>query len=339
MISYKKTFNRSNSTSLPLSASPFQLSMSYIHKFVTKYQFDIFNQAWNLLSKLKGSYCNAYKAGKRPEDLVHNSDLAVPLMRDSNNEGGCIAALIEQTAMKRVIMHTFLPETIIIIDTNRTITSKLPYQKSNVVRRAKDLAEASGKSIKVDNILPNFNSTNEKRPIEDDGANFQPSQKKTKFSTECLDQTSSMVDDASALVSLPGQSFDDSFDLSGDELCEPGTGVQKRVKELQSHRIGRKRSASSSGSTVVINSAKRFKNDNLVESCDESYGTNSSMRQSSALDGTESSLDLLDSDNEFDCPDNKKVKASTRVRFCSVSKIVLDCCFRNFITYTPMGSK
>ncbi|XP_042863797.1 general transcription factor 3C polypeptide 1-like [Penaeus japonicus] len=54
MISYKKCYNRSQvaQTCLPLSTSPFQLSVTYHHVFNFKYQYEIYSQAWQMLKQL-----------------------------------------------------------------------------------------------------------------------------------------------------------------------------------------------------------------------------------------------------------------------------------------------
>ena len=156
MISRRKCYSRSADTQacLPLSASPYQLSMSYIHKFVTKHQYDLYGACWALLKKLKMSYQELYKKGNQPEEFVKDDDTSVPLMR-GGIEGGCVAALIELTTVKRAVMHTVLPETIIVIDSDCTITDQLPYQNSSVSQRTADLAIASGKTVDL-SVLPSI---------------------------------------------------------------------------------------------------------------------------------------------------------------------------------------
>lgn len=275
MISYKKCYNRSSNsqTCLPLSASPFQLSMSYIHKFVTKYQYDVFDQCWSFLKRLKESYTNAYLAGKRPEDLVRNSELAVPMMRNKNNEGGCVAALIEQTSLKRVIMHTFLPETIIIVDTNRTITSKLPYQKSTIPRRVNDLAEASGKKIDM-SAVSRFTSLDDggqlsnnkkRRRAEDDleESRDEPSTKRkplistvevSEFGRSAAESNATEEETNSPLATaiLSSDTFDDSFDMNDESLDATNT-----TTDCMERAHSEERSSSSSAATSFVN--KRVK--------------------------------------------------------------------------------
>uniref|UniRef100_A0A6A7FY16 General transcription factor 3C polypeptide 1-like n=1 Tax=Hirondellea gigas TaxID=1518452 RepID=A0A6A7FY16_9CRUS len=296
MISYKKCYTRSanSQTCLPLSASPFQLSMSYIHKFVTKYQYDVYNNCWNLLKRLKHSYYNTYASGKRPEDLVNNSDLAVPLMRDNNNEGGCIAALIEQTSSKRVIMHTFLPDTIIVIDTNRKITSQLPFQNSNITRRVNDLAAASGKTVDMSAIstfsVPNINNekelseVNKSKRTDVDNENEPPTK---KMKIEAIRQRKSSEQDTQsncsedAAESDSNKNLNDTFDANDESLnlenspaendgnsrvatlpsCTSSNLVNKRIKELQLGDQGRKRQLSSSSVCFSVSTAKKQKTD------------------------------------------------------------------------------
>ncbi|KAB7499102.1 General transcription factor 3C polypeptide 1 [Armadillidium nasatum] len=55
MISYKKYYNRSKyiRTCLPLSTSPFQLSLTFIYMFHMKYTYDIFGSCWNMVKMIR----------------------------------------------------------------------------------------------------------------------------------------------------------------------------------------------------------------------------------------------------------------------------------------------
>ena len=348
MISYKKCYNRSGNsqTCLPLSASPFQLSMSYIHKFVTKYQYDVYHNCWSLLKKLKASYLSAYSSGKTPEDLVQNSDLAVPLMRNKNNEGGCIAALIEQTSMKRVIMHTFLPETIIIIDTNRTITSQLPYQSNSLTRRVNDLAAACGQKIDIsgvpsydqtDNGLSDHESLNSKskseathkRSLEHEKETATPDRKKRRLSVIPEHGSSySVTQDKEAVEhthysgdsNVNEQTFDDSFDLNDVTLdgCPDSSSFEKKVVEHQSEYQGSKRRSSSSNPTITISSGKRLKTSESVESfCEDSNNTIDSLpKESCQPENTDSDM-REDTDTEADNADTSRTSESSGIVKCN----------------------
>jgi hypothetical protein len=51
----KKNFNKSRikrASFLPLSSSPYQLSVTFAHKFLSRYQYDIFQQSWEMVKQL-----------------------------------------------------------------------------------------------------------------------------------------------------------------------------------------------------------------------------------------------------------------------------------------------
>ena len=41
-----------HSNYLPLSSSPYQLSVTFSHKFLSRYQYDIFSQSWQMIKEL-----------------------------------------------------------------------------------------------------------------------------------------------------------------------------------------------------------------------------------------------------------------------------------------------
>lgn len=185
------------------------------------------------MKRLKDSYYSAYASGLRPEDLVQNVDLAVPLMRDQKNEGGCTAALIELTSLKRAIMHTYLPETIIVIDTKRTITKNLPFQSGSHSRRVADLARASGladEQLDEKSIL--FRSLT-KRPL-DDAENSSP--KKTKL--EHLDRSEELSEVVPPETADNDTEFYEDFYSNNEALADdPNSSMDCQPDDSQSSNL------------------------------------------------------------------------------------------------------
>jgi len=52
MVSLKKQYNKNKvkqGNYLPLSSSPYQLSVTFSHTFLNRYQYDIYSQSWQML--------------------------------------------------------------------------------------------------------------------------------------------------------------------------------------------------------------------------------------------------------------------------------------------------
>lgn len=174
MISYKKCYNRSlfTQTCLPLSTSPFQLSVTYLHVFNFKYQYEIFHQAWDmlkrmydkevtLLNKLIPSLKSQSKEttsiikpaslemstviadDKNPEDENDTSEKGVPVV--ILHEGGYCATIVALLATKRLIFDIVIPEQIIMMDQQQQ--PLLDDQPQSLLRRFSSHTEMSGRNI------------------------------------------------------------------------------------------------------------------------------------------------------------------------------------------------
>ncbi|XP_066978990.1 LOW QUALITY PROTEIN: general transcription factor 3C polypeptide 1 [Macrobrachium rosenbergii] len=174
MISYKKCYNRSlfTQTCLPLSTSPFQLSVTYLHVFNFKYQYEIFHQAWDmlkrmydkevtLLNKLIPSLKSQSKEttsiikpaslemstviadDKNPEDENDISEKGVPVV--ILHEGGYCATIVALLATKRLIFDIVIPEQIIMMDQQQQ--PLLDDQPQSLLRRFSSHTEMSGRNI------------------------------------------------------------------------------------------------------------------------------------------------------------------------------------------------
>ena len=105
LVSIKKQYNRKATQAgnyLPLSSSPYQLSVSFTHNFLNRYNYDIFEQSWvmvrNLLSKKEH--------GVRWEEIL------------INEEGGYAAAVVGLMAENRISFRIDVPEQLIVLDPN-----------------------------------------------------------------------------------------------------------------------------------------------------------------------------------------------------------------------------
>ena len=80
LVSIKKQYNRKQCRTgnfLPLSSSPYQLSVSFTHNFLNRYNYDIFEQSWEMVRNL----LTKKLSGEGTEILI-------------NEEGGYAAAIV-----------------------------------------------------------------------------------------------------------------------------------------------------------------------------------------------------------------------------------------------------
>ncbi|CAL4088885.1 unnamed protein product, partial [Meganyctiphanes norvegica] len=151
MISYKKCYNRSqvSQNCLPLSTSPFQLSVTYLHAFNFKYQYEIFGQAWLMLKQLLKKKHSALmsindNASRVSEEqgLCESQEDGVQVM--ILHEGGFCAAIVALMATKRLIFDIVIPEQIIMMDQHHTQPND---HHSSLVRRYSSHSLLSGRDM------------------------------------------------------------------------------------------------------------------------------------------------------------------------------------------------
>ncbi|KAK3864004.1 hypothetical protein Pcinc_030265 [Petrolisthes cinctipes] len=170
MISYKKCYNRSTvaQTCLPLSTSPFQLSVTYQHTFNFRYQYEIFSQTWSMLKQLmakkheetvKENSCTEVRTGaeKESEECSHDSNHSGSENNESSmimkaglpiviqHEGGYCAALVALMATKRLIFDIVIPEQIIMMDQQPPPPSDDPHH--SILQRFSDHTQLSGRAV------------------------------------------------------------------------------------------------------------------------------------------------------------------------------------------------
>ncbi|XP_063842783.1 general transcription factor 3C polypeptide 1-like isoform X2 [Scylla paramamosain] len=161
MISYKKCYNRSMlaQTCLPLSTSPFQLSVTYQYVFNFKYHYEIFSQAWQMLkllleekhqSILKGSTKDSTPApshsgtdGTAEDDSDTTHQQGVPIV--IHHEGGYCAAIVALMATRRLLFNIVMPEQIIIMDQKHSV---LQDHHQSLLQRYSDHTQMSGRDTR-----------------------------------------------------------------------------------------------------------------------------------------------------------------------------------------------
>ena len=105
LVSIKKQYNRKACKAgnyLPLSSSPYQLSVSFTHNFLNRYNYDIFEQSWVMVRNL---LAKKVKGGGGEEILI-------------NEEGGYAAAIVGLMAEDRISFRIDVPEQLIVLDPN-----------------------------------------------------------------------------------------------------------------------------------------------------------------------------------------------------------------------------
>ena len=133
MITYRKACSN-NFPWNGLNQQTFHFSIKYIHKFTTKYQYSIFNNAWKFMNELKSCYTKAYASGTHVDKLAENSDLALTLTGENLNNSGTSAIIFEQSEIEKLEFNTALPESTIVFDKNRTIIDAMPIASERRTR-------------------------------------------------------------------------------------------------------------------------------------------------------------------------------------------------------------
>ncbi|XP_050686374.1 general transcription factor 3C polypeptide 1-like isoform X2 [Eriocheir sinensis] len=162
MISYKKAYNRSvvAQSCLPLSTSPFQLSVTYQYVFNFKYQYEIFGQAWQMLKQLvQQSSQSALRASSKEGSPAPSSSPSCPDVNPEggsstgqgegvpiliHQEGGYCAAIVALLATKRLIFNIVIPEQIIMMDQQHTV---MQDHHESLLQRFSDHTQLSGRDI------------------------------------------------------------------------------------------------------------------------------------------------------------------------------------------------
>ena len=134
MVSLKKTFKRDleKRSVVPLSSSPYQLSVSFAHKFLSRYQYDIYEQSWHMVKRL---LVDGVSLGEREWDDWEGTELVI------GQEGGYAAAVVALMATRRLHFSTEVPDQLVVLDPN---LAAVDDQYVRVLQRYKDLLRESG---------------------------------------------------------------------------------------------------------------------------------------------------------------------------------------------------
>uniref|UniRef100_A0A1B6C3M8 GTF3C1 extended winged-helix domain-containing protein n=2 Tax=Clastoptera arizonana TaxID=38151 RepID=A0A1B6C3M8_9HEMI len=122
MISFRKAYLRTHQRAgnyLPLSASPYQLSISYVNLLSTRYQFTLYKDCSETLNELKMKWLET--------DDEHEV-LA--------NKGGVTAFLVEFVSMELLNFNLEIPDQVIILDPN---FAQKDESYARIVKRYQDI--------------------------------------------------------------------------------------------------------------------------------------------------------------------------------------------------------
>ncbi|KAJ4449055.1 hypothetical protein ANN_00450, partial [Periplaneta americana] len=144
MVSLKKSYMRlkpKTGNYLPVSSSPYQLSISYVYQLQTKYQYDIFYESHLMTKKLRSWY------------MEHVADLEPALgLEVGVSDGGTAAALVELFTKKQMSFDIEIPEQVIILDPR---VSEKDETYARIVQRYRDILRTykSGKELVSSSII------------------------------------------------------------------------------------------------------------------------------------------------------------------------------------------
>lgn len=127
MVSIKKNYNKARirrAEYLPLSSSPYQLSVTFAHIFLQRYRHETYHQSWQVLRQLMLSY-----------GQTEGYDLL------SSVESGAAALTCGLMSQDRLQFQTSVPEQLIVLDPKVPLVDK---QYANVLQRYQDLLRNAG---------------------------------------------------------------------------------------------------------------------------------------------------------------------------------------------------
>ncbi|CAB4067998.1 GTF3C1 [Lepeophtheirus salmonis] len=143
MVSLKKQCNRSRVKTgnyLPLSSSPYQLSVTFSHVFLNRYQHEIYHQSWDFIKNVVLEY------KLRPNNF---KEVIV------NHEGGYAASVSCLLGLQCLKFKIEVPDQLVVLDPNM---SGVDDAYARILRRYKELLRNSGsKEIESDIEAQNLN--------------------------------------------------------------------------------------------------------------------------------------------------------------------------------------
>jgi len=144
MVSLKKQYNKSKikkENYLPLSSSPYQLSVTFSHSFLNRYQYDIYSQSWQML-----------------KTFLSNSNEFTEIL--IGQEGGYAATVTSLLAADRLSFRTEVPEQLVVLDPNLSAGNE---QYVRILERYKELLRNAGANTNQTDIDLMAPSTSERK--------------------------------------------------------------------------------------------------------------------------------------------------------------------------------
>ncbi|GFG28372.1 hypothetical protein Cfor_01748 [Coptotermes formosanus] len=144
MVSMKKSYMRLKQKTgnyLPVSSSPYQLSISYVYQLQSKYQHDIFYKSYSMVKKM----CTWYAEHVEDIDSASGVEAAV-------TDGGTAAALVELFTRKQISFEVEIPEQVIILDPR---VSEKDETYARIVQRYRDILQLYkvGKELATSSLI------------------------------------------------------------------------------------------------------------------------------------------------------------------------------------------
>ncbi|KAG8240628.1 General transcription factor 3C polypeptide 1, partial [Homalodisca vitripennis] len=142
MVSLRKRYLRTHIRSgdyLPLSSSPYQLSISYINLLTTRYQFELYGDCLGMYQRLWAAWQDA--------ECPHEEVMAT--------QGGIAACIVEFCSQEQIDFKLEIPDQIIVMDPNviqkdETYT-RIVQRYQDILSKCKDPDQVSTTAIFDDN--------------------------------------------------------------------------------------------------------------------------------------------------------------------------------------------
>ena len=116
MVSLKKHYNKvkvKEGNYLPLSSAPYQLSVTFAHTFLCRYQYDIYHQVKHVCRRTS-ELTHSLQAWQQVRSLLANPGEQTEIV--IGQEGGFAAAVVELMAEEKLHFRVEVPEQLVVLD-------------------------------------------------------------------------------------------------------------------------------------------------------------------------------------------------------------------------------
>jgi len=134
MVSLKKHYNKNKlkeGNYLPLSSAPYQLSVTFSHIFLCRYQYDIYSQSWQLARKLLQA-STSQAVSETENDFTEIV---------CNQEGGFAATVLGLLSSNKLQFRTEVPDQLVVLDPNMAAVDE---NYVRILQRYKELLKNAG---------------------------------------------------------------------------------------------------------------------------------------------------------------------------------------------------